>query len=1034
MVKNSTRRAWIFCAVVALSSCAGTSHDPRLEARPAGQRGIEGLTRTNQRVSAMLDRAELQLEKHATRKRGAALAKEALAQIDRPGRRPDALLGKALHQTGRGAYYGGDPDRALALFRRATVVREKALGPKHPDLAASLNALGVLHSDKGDNDKALLVYERSLSICERAYGPEHPDVARSLNNLAALHETNGAYDTALSLYERSLNIFQKNFGSDHHIVAALLSNVADLSQRNGDYDKAQQLYRRALAIFEKTLEPNHPNISVLLNNMAVLRRARGDHNGALSLYKRSLTIREQALGPGHPASADSLNNLANVYTDMGDHGKAQALFKRSLAIYERSLGPNHPKVAVVLGNLARRYHGERDYERAMLLCKRSLAIKEQALGLDHPDVAHSLNNLAMVHAGKGDHQSGLALFKRSLAIYERALGRNHPDVAGSLSNLTEALWTQGKHSQAAPLALRAASIRSRHLRDNLHSSTPRQRRTFIRKYRTDLHRLITLALRTGDPALRVGVADLALERKGLELSASASSLRTLRQHLDDEGRRLLAELQTARGRMAALAARSLPGDERKAASLRRLQRQARKQVERLEEKLAGKSALFAKRLERPSATKVAAKLASDEALVEWLVYEPYDPKKDKYGKPRLAAIVLRRRQPPVLSDLGLLERVERQVVALRQAIIGRRAGVKTPAAALHASVLTPLMPELKASSTWILSPDGPLHLAPFAALVDSRGRWLLESRRLRYVTSGRDLLTDLPAPHKQGPLLVADADFGARAAKAPRTLPNAAGPAERAPDAVTERLGQLRFSPLPGTRREADTLGKLLGLDADRKLLGARANEAALLAARGPRVLHIATHGFFLPRPEAKSANEHIEAALDDPMLRSGLALAGFNRRGKGNQGDDGMLTAVEAAGLDLYGTEMVVLSACETGVGKAASGEGLYGLKRALIMAGARSQAATLWKVGDDATQALMSAWYHRLNLGEDRLDALREVQLAMAHAQLKPGGASVGSRGAKPLGQASTMRSPRRSTDWTHPWYWAGITLSGADGKVTW
>ncbi len=127
------------------------------------------------------------------------------------------------------------------------------------------------------------------------------------------------------------------------------------------------------------------------------------------------------------------------------------------------------------------------------------------------------------------------------------------------------------------------------------------------------------------------------------------------------------------------------------------------------------------------------------------------------------------------------------------------------------------------------------------------------------------------------------------------------------------------------------------------------------------------------------------------------------------------MLTAVEAAGLDLYGTEVVVLSACETGVGKSAEGEGLYGLKRALVMAGSRSQVATLWKVSDDATAALMTAWYARMKRGEERTDALRSVQQAMARGTLrkKAGGAA---------------------SDWRHPWYWASVTLSGAEGSVVW
>ena len=1030
------RELWvsILLSVAAVGGCAEASHNHRAYSGSPGQHDGERLPIVDQRASAMIDQAEILLKKRATRSRGAGLAKQALALVDKPGRPPDALLGRALHEAGKGLYYGGGTREALALFHRAATVREKVLGPNHPKLGHSLNNSATIYADRGDNDSALPLYKRSLDIREKALGPNHPDVAYSLNSLAILYADTGDYDSALPLFKRSLNIRERALGHRHPEVATALSNLAILYKTMGDYDGAMRLHQRSLAIRKEALGPKHPDVADSLNSLANLYSNKGDYDSALPLYERSLAIGEKTLGPNHPRVATALNNLANLRSDKGEFDSALPLYRRSLAIREKALGPNHFRVAAALNNLAilRRTMG--DYDSALSLYKRSLAIREKALSPTHPKVAETLNNLADLYSDKGNYDGALPLYRRSLAIFEKALGVDHPDVATALNNLTKLYWSRRRHAEAAALAQRAASIRSNHLLNNLRFGSPKQRLAFIRRYRSDLHRVVTLALGTGDPALRAGVANLSLERKGLELSASAASLRNLRQHLNREGRKLLTKLKTERGHVAALAARPVSANKRKAAIQKKLLQGARRQVERFEEQLASKSALFAKSLERPNAEKVAAKLARGEALVEWLVYKPYDPKKDTHGEPRLAAVIVRRGQTPVLRDLGLLKRVGREVSALREAIIGKQAGVKTRAAALHATIVAPLMPDLEASRSWVLSPDGPLHLVPFAALVDAQGRWLLENRRLRYVTSGRDLITDVPLPLQTGPLVLADADFGVRATKTPRMMVDAGGPQERAPDAVAERLDQLRFGPLPGTRREADSLSKLLGIDPDRKLLGARASEAALMAARGPRILHIATHGFFLPRPDSEAANGQVAAALDDPMLRSGLALAGFNRRGKRNLGNDGMLTAVEAAGLDLFGTEMVVLSACETGVGKAASGEGLYGLKRALILAGARSQAATLWKVGDDATQALMSAWYRRLKRGEDRVDALREVQLAMARGQLKPVAISNRSRGAKPLGQASTTRSARRSRDWKHPWYWASVTLSGADGAVSW
>ena len=199
------------------------------------------------------------------------------------------------------------------------------------------------------------------------------------------------------------------------------------------------------------------------------------------------------------------------------------------------------------------------------------------------------------------------------------------------------------------------------------------------------------------------------------------------------------------------------------------------------------------------------------------------------------------------------------------------------------------------------------------------------------------------------------------------------------------------FTPLPGTAAEAKALKALLKLHDDHVLTGANATEAQLKHLHGPRILHVATHGFFLrDQPMAADARKPVGFAHDqrpvlvgeNPLLRSGLALAGANVRRSGTN-DDGILTAFEAAQLDLRGTELVILSACETGVGEVQNGEGVYGLRRALVLAGAQTQVTSLWKVADDATKDLMVDYYRGLLKGEGRSGALREVQKAMIASQ---------------------------------------------------
>lgn len=212
-------------------------------------------------------------------------------------------------------------------------------------------------------------------------------------------------------------------------------------------------------------------------------------------------------------------------------------------------------------------------------------------------------------------------------------------------------------------------------------------------------------------------------------------------------------------------------------------------------------------------------------------------------------------------------------------------------------------------------------------------------------------------------------------------------------------LSQLQVGPLPGTAAEAEALRSLLPNAAI--LTEAAATENAIKQVQAPRILHVATHGFFLPdvaRPEADGPlGSPSRPMTENPLLRSGLTLAGFNARSSGD--DDGVFTALEASNLNLFGTQLVVLSACDTGLGEVASGEGVYGLRRAFAIAGAESQLLSLWKVSDDGTQSLMSRYYEQLMAGMGRSEALRAVQLAM----IAEGG------------------------EYSHPYYWSAFILAG-------
>jgi CHAT domain-containing protein len=328
--------------------------------------------------------------------------------------------------------------------------------------------------------------------------------------------------------------------------------------------------------------------------------------------------------------------------------------------------------------------------------------------------------------------------------------------------------------------------------------------------------------------------------------------------------------------------------------------------------------------------------------------------------------------------------------------------------------MQPLRPLLRPARRVLVSPDGALNLVPFAALRDPAGHYLVRHYTFSYLTSGRDLLRLQTRPasstSKRSAMVVANPDFGATtsasAATGERLL--VYRPGTQTISNKGSLLAEAYFPPLPGSADEAEALKTLL--PDSMVYLNEQATEATLKQANSPRILHIATHGFFLADEVAAEETRGLRPVgleapgiprATNPMLRSGLALAGANRLQSGE--DDGVLTALEAAALDLWDTQLVALSACDTGVGEVKNGEGVYGLRRALVLAGSETQVMSLWPVSDRATRDLMIEYYRRLQQNEGRADALQQVQLRMLN------------------------RKDASGRDYSHPYYWASFIQSG-------
>ena len=930
----------------------------------------------------------------------------------------------------------GTFDKAESLFRRSLTIIEKVMGPEHPNTATSLNNLAELYSTMGANEKAEPLYKRSLTIQEKILGSEHTGTATALNNLASLYVNMGAYDKAEPLHKQSLATREKVLGSKHPDTAISLYTLAELYRTMGAYDKAEPLYGRSLAIFEEVLGPEHPTTATSLSSMAYLYRTIGAYDRAESLYRRSLTIYEKVLGPEHPYTSTSLNNMAELYHAMGTYDKSELLYKRSMAILEKSLGPEHPNIANALSNIAELYREVGAYEKAEPLYKRSLAIQEKVLGPEHSNTAQSLNNLALLYASMRAYDKSEPLYRRSLSIREKTLGPEHPNTATSLHNLAVLYQAIGAYDKAEPLHKRSLAIQEKVL-GPLHPSTTvslhnlallyaaqgqsgdslplmeraqesdrrqieqilgfaseAQQTQFLTTRETNL--LIYLSLiqqhfPNNSKAIR-NALDVWLARKGVLLEAQKRIQDVFAAGDNPQAQDLFAKLIVVRQELARLVL-GVPGKEGPETYQKRIvELTGRKET--LEGQLSRLSQAFAQQRQTRTATTsaVASFLPKSAILIEMARIKDYDFKTSKWGASRYLAFVLSPGKDSDVSfvDLGDADSIDQKAAAFKKSLGNSKTLPDIMAKQsndLYRLIFAPMLSAIGKSTQIFLSPDGSLNLIPFEVLRDDKGRYLVETHTFHYVSAGRDIAGYGMIKEKgQKALLMGDPDFDLAARQT----------SEDKTKLLTRsrNMQGISFSRLPGTKEEVDAIAAIFGRSVADTYTGEWARELVLTQMKSPRILHLATHGFFLSDQDWSSMMDEKSRGIsiigkdklspkkpvniENPFLRAGLALTGANRSLALEGVAEGILTGEKILGLNLRGTDLVVLSACETGMGDVKNGEGVYGLRRAFTQAGAKSLVMSLWEVPDKETKELMVSFYKNLQSGKmNRAAALRQAAL---------------------------------------------------------
>jgi CHAT domain-containing protein len=835
----------------------------------------------------------------------------------------------------------------------------------------------------GKLDDALDRAIRAEALGEKALGPRDPFVGTLTWVVAGAQRAKGDRNAEQS-YLRAIDIDQAAFGRINPRTALPIQHLGDLYNEAEDYARAEPLLNEAVTIVERTLG-DHPRLAMCLMDLSGLYMRRGDYANALTLLQRANDINERTISPDEYNFIAVVHDIGDVYIRMGEYDRARPFEEQTLAFLERTLGKDNFRVAGPLLNLAIIDREQGDYAHALERIQRAYDLSVKAVGAETTRSASYLITLGNVYHVQGDYPKALETYQRAFDVLERTGGPYHSFTLMAMANAARTYAAAGRFDEALAYQSTYDARVEKTIDFNMAVGSERDRLAYLEGTFEKMGRTITLNL--AQLPHSAAAADLAasaiLRRKGRVLDAIAESRETLRARLDTDDQHLLDDYSSVTKKLSQLAL-SGPGRTPPAAY--------RKQLDDLEHergaiegRMATRSAQFRADRQPVSLEAVRVAIPADAALIEFIAYEPFHAgakaDKDAHETPHYAVYVIRHDAPTTGVDLGPVAAIDAAVAKLRGALRDpARSDVSPLSRRLDRLVMQPLRARLGTAKQLLIAPDGALNLIPFEALVDEHGRFQVERYAMSYLGSGRDILRMQVIRATTSPaVLIADPAFG---------------------EPPVTKTGPVYFAPLDGTRQEAEDIGRLL--PGAVVLTGPRATKTALEQIAAPSILHIASHAFFLPENGAPSAatvadTRSMTTAVQssNPLLRSGIALAGAN---VSRPGDPGILTALEASTLNLWGTRLVTLSACDTGVGDVKTGEGVYGLRRAFFVAGAESVVMSLWPISDQATRSMMTRYYAGLTRGEGRGAALRRVQLAM-------------------------LADKNRN----HPFYWAGFIEAG-------
>lgn len=845
-------------------------------------------------------------------------------------------------------------------------------------------------------EESIVAYKELIEEFKSSYGDEHRYYGIFLSNLAVLYHDMWQYQKALPLYLEAIENTEKALGKDHSEYGNRLISLANLYDDMGKNEKAISLYLAALENTEKTLGKGHSQYSNQLKNLASLYRALGQYQKALPLFLEEKENIEKTLGKDHSDYRIQLQKLTYLYKDMGENEKAISLYLEAIENTEKTLGKDHSDYRGLLNNLANFYKVMGQYKKALPLYLEALEITEKKRGKDNFKYGNLLIKLANLYKIMGQNEKAISRYLEAKEIIEKTPEKDHSDYRSLLNNLANSYSDMEQYKNALPLYLELNNATLEQIQFSYDHTTSRDKKriTYMDGDQT-LNQFANYNYLTNNEyqsALPLATNNI-LTSKGLLLNASKNMLVELQSLKDPSLNTIIEDFRSRRTfftqQIQLPIAERIPDFKEYQFSLEGLEL---KLV--LEYKKKFKTDISVVRNFKET------QLKDSEIAIEYTHFDLYDKKwtdstmyvaylyKKHWKSPKVVNLFEEKELSKFLS-------VSNSPNDLYQSRGGEGNSTKNKiviSASIYNLIWKPLEPYLEGNETIYYAPDGILHKIPFAALPNEKGELIAEKYNIQQMGNTADIRTNTSVPELDNALLIGGVkyEYVENSKKEKKESFSLLESDQLLGNEKNRNITRNGFAYLPGTVIEVNNIKKQLSKS--KFLTGYDATETAFkeLSGDSPSILHIATHGFFLPKLEVKKQEQGLrlgqkreQSLAENPLLRSGLLFANANYAWKNGynpyEEDDGILTALEISNLDLSGTDIVILSACETGLGDIEGSEGVYGLQRAFKMAGVKTIIMSLWEVPDAETAEFMNLFYTNWKELSDHKKAFKLSQRTM-------------------------------------------------------